>query len=121
MDVTAWLQHLGLERYVPAFLDNEIDWEVLPKLTALRIDLVGTTADFRRFRPPRPLQINHLPCENCAMLGRIGEDGLRWDQRFESAFLQRRVYCEPDSGAQDCGAEAGPRSHHLPPPEDPLV
>src|SRR5438067_10369895 len=42
----------------------------------MRIDLVGTTADFRRFRPPRPLQINHLPCENCAMLGRIGEVGL---------------------------------------------
>src|SRR5882757_8311649 len=42
----------------------------------MRIDLVGTTADFRRFGPPRPLQVNHLPCENCAMLGRIGEVGL---------------------------------------------
>ena len=30
MDVEAWLQGLGLERYVPAFRDNEIDWEVLP-------------------------------------------------------------------------------------------
>ena len=43
---------------------------------AVRIGLVGTTADFRRFDPPRPLQVNHLPCENCAMLGRIGEVGL---------------------------------------------
>ena len=34
MDVAAWLQGLGLERYVPAFRDNEIDWETLPKLTA---------------------------------------------------------------------------------------
>ena len=34
MDVAAWLQGLGLERYAPAFRDNEIDWEVLPKLTA---------------------------------------------------------------------------------------
>jgi class 3 adenylate cyclase len=34
MDVAAWLQDLGLERYVPAFRDNEIDWEALPKLTA---------------------------------------------------------------------------------------
>ena len=34
MDIAAWLQGLGLERYVPAFRDNEIDWEVLPKLTA---------------------------------------------------------------------------------------
>src|ERR1700731_1355579 len=34
MDVAGWLQGLGLERYVPAFRDNEIDWEALPKLTA---------------------------------------------------------------------------------------
>jgi class 3 adenylate cyclase/predicted ATPase len=34
MDVAAWLQGLGLARYVPAFCDNEIDWETLPKLTA---------------------------------------------------------------------------------------
>ena len=33
-DVAGWLQGLGLERYVPAFRDNEIDWEALPKLTA---------------------------------------------------------------------------------------
>jgi hypothetical protein len=26
MDLAAWLQGLGLERYVPAFRDNEIDW-----------------------------------------------------------------------------------------------
>jgi hypothetical protein len=35
MDVAAWLQGLGLERYVPAFRDNEIDWGVLPKLTSV--------------------------------------------------------------------------------------
>ena len=34
MDVAGWLQDLGLERYVPAFRDNEIDSEALPKLTA---------------------------------------------------------------------------------------
>src|ERR1700682_6060209 len=34
MDIAAWLQGLGLERYVPALRDNEIDWEALPKLTA---------------------------------------------------------------------------------------
>ena len=34
MDIEAWLQGLGLERYVPAFRDNEIDGEVLPKLTS---------------------------------------------------------------------------------------
>jgi len=34
MDIEAWLRGLGLERYEPAFRDNEIDWEVLPKLTS---------------------------------------------------------------------------------------
>jgi hypothetical protein len=34
VDVAAWLQGLGLERYVPAFRDNEIDWDALPKLSA---------------------------------------------------------------------------------------
>jgi len=25
MDIAAWLQGLGLERYVPAFRDNDVD------------------------------------------------------------------------------------------------
>ena len=39
MDVAAWLQSLGLERYVSAFRDNDVDAEVLPELTA--DDLIG--------------------------------------------------------------------------------
>ena len=35
MDIAAWLRELGLERYEPAFRENEIDAEVLPK--ALRL------------------------------------------------------------------------------------
>jgi class 3 adenylate cyclase/predicted ATPase len=34
VDIAAWLQSLGLERYEVAFRDHEIDWEALPKLTA---------------------------------------------------------------------------------------
>ena len=34
MDISVWLQGLGFERYVQAFRDNEIDREVLPKLTS---------------------------------------------------------------------------------------
>jgi hypothetical protein len=48
-------------------------------LAALRIDLVGTTANFRRFRSPQPLPINHLLGENCGTQGRIGEVGLNAD------------------------------------------
>ena len=39
----------------------------------MRIDLVGTTADFRRFGPPRPLPLNYLLGENRAIPGQIGE------------------------------------------------
>jgi class 3 adenylate cyclase/predicted ATPase len=44
MDVVAWLQNLGLERYVPFFRDNEIDWEVLPKLTSDDLREIGVAA-----------------------------------------------------------------------------
>ena len=35
--------------------------------------MVGTTADFRCFRPPRPLHVNHLLRKDSAAAGRIGE------------------------------------------------
>src|SRR6516165_4846008 len=46
MDIGGWLRGLGLERYEPAFRENEIDEEVLPGLTAddlkdLGVVLVG--------------------------------------------------------------------------------
>src|ERR1700747_2769010 len=41
MDVAAWLQDLGLERYVSAFRDNDIDAEVLPKPTAEDLLSIG--------------------------------------------------------------------------------
>ena len=44
MNVAAWLQSLGLERYEPLFRDNEIDWEVLPKLTSEDLREIGVIA-----------------------------------------------------------------------------
>src|ERR1700730_4631663 len=44
MDVAAWLRDLGLERYVSAFRDNDIDAEVLPKLTAEDLISIGVTS-----------------------------------------------------------------------------
>jgi class 3 adenylate cyclase len=44
MDIEAWLQGLGLERYVPAFRDNEIDEEVLPELTSEDLREIGVAA-----------------------------------------------------------------------------
>ena len=44
MDIVAWLRGLGLEQYEPAFRDNEIDWEVLPKLTSEDLKEIGVVA-----------------------------------------------------------------------------
>jgi class 3 adenylate cyclase/predicted ATPase len=44
MNIAAWLQSLGLERYEPLFRDNEIDWEVLPKLTSGDLREIGVVA-----------------------------------------------------------------------------
>src|SRR5690242_12092118 len=44
MDVAAWLRDLKLERYVSAFRDNDIDAEVLPKLTAEDLIAIGVTS-----------------------------------------------------------------------------
>jgi hypothetical protein len=43
MDIAAWLRDLGLQRYVQAFRDNDIDGEVLPKLTAEDLTGIGVT------------------------------------------------------------------------------
>jgi SAM domain (Sterile alpha motif) len=45
MDIAAWLRGLGLDRYEPALRDNEIDWAVLPKLTADDLKDIGVTPD----------------------------------------------------------------------------
>ena len=44
LDVAAWLRDLGLERYVSAFRDNDIDTEVLPKLTAEDLISIGVSS-----------------------------------------------------------------------------
>ena len=44
MDLAAWLRELGLERYAEAFRDNDIDGEVLPKLTADDLKELGVTS-----------------------------------------------------------------------------
>ena len=49
VDIEAWLRELGLERYEEAFRENEIDAEILPKLTADDLKDIGvTTVGHRR-------------------------------------------------------------------------
>src|SRR5215469_10612581 len=41
MDIEAWLRGLGLEQYAPAFRDNDIDADVVPRLTPEDLTAVG--------------------------------------------------------------------------------
>src|SRR5579859_465067 len=41
MDVAGWLRSLGLERYEPAFRENEINERVLPSLTQEDLKEIG--------------------------------------------------------------------------------
>jgi len=48
VDITAWLQSLGLERYEKAFRDNAIDAEVLPELTDADLEKLGGLLGHRK-------------------------------------------------------------------------
>jgi hypothetical protein len=50
IDVAEWLKGLGLERYEPAFRENEIDWEALPKPTAEDLKDLGVVLGGHRRR-----------------------------------------------------------------------
>jgi hypothetical protein len=56
MDIAAWLRGLGLERYAPAFRDNDIDGEVLRRLTADDLRELGVASIGHRRRLLMPLQ-----------------------------------------------------------------
>ena len=61
MDIGAWLRQLGLERYEEAFRDNEIDAEILPKLTADDLNGLGVTIVGHRRRMLEALAALPLP------------------------------------------------------------
>jgi hypothetical protein len=44
MDISAWLNQLGLPQYAAAFHDQAIDAEILPKLTAEDLKEIGVAA-----------------------------------------------------------------------------
>jgi hypothetical protein len=50
MDVADWLRQLGLEQYEPAFRENDIDAQVLPRLTAEDLISIGVTSVGHRRR-----------------------------------------------------------------------
>ena len=50
MDVAEWLRGLGLEQYAPAFRDNDVDGEILKRLTAEDLRELGVASIGHRRR-----------------------------------------------------------------------
>jgi class 3 adenylate cyclase len=50
VEISIWLRELGLERYEEAFRDNDIDAEILPKLTAEDLLAIGVSSVGHRRR-----------------------------------------------------------------------
>jgi len=50
MDIAEWLRGLGLERYAPAFCDNDIDGEMLRRLTVEDLRELGVASIGHRRR-----------------------------------------------------------------------
>jgi len=46
--ISAWLNHLGLERYSEAFQQNAITWDVLPELKENDLEAVGVLLGHRK-------------------------------------------------------------------------
>jgi hypothetical protein len=46
--IAEWLAKIGLERYAPAFADNDIDVSVLPHLTDADLEKIGVSLGHRR-------------------------------------------------------------------------
>ena len=47
-DISSWLSSLGLDRYIEVFVDNDIDFEVLPELTEHELERLGISLGHRK-------------------------------------------------------------------------
>ena len=68
MDIGGWLRSLGLEQYEAAFRENEIDGEVLPKLTAEDLKDLGVAIVGHR----RKILVGHRGTTRRGSVGRPG-------------------------------------------------
>jgi hypothetical protein len=95
MDIGAWLRGLGLERYEPAFRDNDIDAEVLPELTADDLTALGVSSIGHRSEHSVLAHLFYDEFDVSEMsitetlLARKRSDGKKWDWSTLPVFLSR--------------------------------
>ena len=81
VDIAEWLQGLGLGQYAPAFAENAIHWDVLPKLTADDLKEIGVAAagDRRRLLEAiASLGGGALPAASAAVPSAVFGEAERW-------------------------------------------
>jgi class 3 adenylate cyclase len=91
VDVGAWLRGLGLSQYEGSFRDNEIDAEILPRLTADDLKDIGVTVVGHRRRLLGAIECLRAPDE--ALPGRDGVASTR-------APAQRQAVAFPTAQAE---------------------
>jgi class 3 adenylate cyclase/tetratricopeptide (TPR) repeat protein len=92
MDIGSWLRGLGLEQYEAAFRDNEIDGEVLPKLTADDLKDIGVAiVGHRRKMLSAIVELSGLSAEPAPVASATAEPA-------SAAFAERRqltvMFCD---------------------------
>jgi hypothetical protein len=100
MDIATWLRDLGLERYEPAFRDNEIDLDVLSELTEAHLLALGSAF------PGRAVSADGDVLRSDGLDGAVGADhrcvaGVIERCRLSGALTMSRVVvdCERDARA----------------------
>ena len=85
MDIAAWLRGLGLEQHERAFLDHDIDAEVLPELTA-ELAVMGPHGAVETLVPK-----GLMKCTSEEFLERLPEYDNAMLERFEAARAAGKV------------------------------
>ena len=94
MDIAAWIRELGLDQYERAFLDNAIDAEVLPTLTADDLKDIGVTVVGHRRKLLNAIATLREP-ERLAGGEDVSPSALSADRRGEAERRQLTVlFCD---------------------------
>jgi hypothetical protein len=75
MDVARWLRGLGLQRYEPAFRENDVDAEILPELTGDDLVGLGVTSVGHRRKLPAAIAVLRAEISPTVGSGQRSEPG----------------------------------------------
>src|SRR6516162_3091536 len=90
MDVGSWLRDLGLGRYERAFIENEIDIDVLPELTENDLEKLGISLGHRK-RIIKAIKAMLAGSHTAASSNTIGEGAQSAQPRMDAVAERRHL------------------------------